>query len=232
MESNVHERILLNTTIGDVALHQCKLAVGGRQWALLHTGATITVVEEVEFIHGPSAGLPYGVALWPSAIALAHEVALREHEFQNRTVLELGAGTGLPGIVAAATGAKVMQTDRQELALHLCRINAERNGARGIEHREADWAEWTVEETFDWILAADILYAESLHSQLRQIFERNLKPTGRVLLADPFRSASLPMLEAMEADGWKVVMSKWRVGDDSDPRSIGVYELTPPSPGK
>jgi hypothetical protein len=44
----------------------------------------------------------------------------------------------LPGIVAAARGAVVVQTDIQSLALHL----AERNGV-SIAHRAADWTAWT-----------------------------------------------------------------------------------------
>ncbi|WP_422931676.1 methyltransferase [Singulisphaera sp. PoT] len=60
-------------------------------------------------------------------------------EFAGRRILELGAGTGLPGIVAASFGARVMQSDRDELALHLCRRNGERNGAKNLEYCLADW---------------------------------------------------------------------------------------------
>ena len=41
------------------------------------------------------------MVLWPAAIALAHEVAERADTLRGARVLELGAGTGLPGIVAA-----------------------------------------------------------------------------------------------------------------------------------
>ncbi len=39
--------------------------------------------------------MPYGVALWPAAIALAHEIATRGDEFCGRTALELGADAGI-----------------------------------------------------------------------------------------------------------------------------------------
>ena len=35
---------ILETTIGDFPLYECRLAVGGREWAVLHTGAVVTSV--------------------------------------------------------------------------------------------------------------------------------------------------------------------------------------------
>ena len=138
--------------------------------------------------------LPYGVSVWPSAIALAHEIAARAEAFRGRSVLELGAGIGLPGIVAASLGGRVVQTDRDELALHLCKRNGERNDPAAIEYRLADWTEWDDPERYDWIIGSDILYGESLHPHLRRIFESNLASKGRILLADPFRGSVLCFL--------------------------------------
>ena len=147
-------------------------------------------------------------------------MALRIAAFAGRSVLELGAGTGLPGIVAAALGARVVQTDRQEAALHLSRLN----GAAAVEYRLADWTE---AGCYDWLLGADVLYADSMHPHLRRIFGANLAPGGHVLLADPFREVSFRLLEVLQADGWVVTLSKWTIGAAARP--VGVFELTPPS---
>ena len=144
-------------------------------------------------------------------------------------MLELGAGTGLPGIVAATVGARVVQTDRHELALDLCRRNGARNGARPISYRLADWTSWRDDDLYDVILGSDILYADRLHADVRRILERNLVTGGRVLLSDPFRSASLRLLQSMEDDGWSVSMAKWNVAGAADPRAIGVFELAAPN---
>jgi len=219
---------VLHTTVGDFPLHETRLALGGRGWSVLHTEAVLTHAAEQQFIRELKDRLPYGVTLWPAAIALAHEIGSRADAVRGRGVLELGAGTGLPGVVAASLGARVVQTDRQELAMSICKRNGERNGISGIDHRLVDWADWDDSERYDWIIGSDILYGEGTHPDLRRIFDTNLAPGGRVLLSDPFRAVSLRLLEAMEADGWRITMTKWTVGDGEDPRPIGLFELEAP----
>lgn len=223
---------LLSTSIGELPLHDYRLRLAGREWTVLHTAAILTPTDESRFFSEPKDRLPYGVALWPAAIALAHEVASRAEAFAGSKVLELGAGTGLPGIVAASLGGRVVQTDRQELALSVCRRNCERNQVGTTEYRLADWSDWNDPEQYHWILGSDILDGDGMHPHLRRIFEHNLAPGGRILLADPFRAASLRLLEAMEADGWNISLTKWSVGEEESPRPIGVFKVAPPVVGE
>lgn len=218
----------LQTPAGAVPLQESRLREAGRAWAILHTGAVLTRADEARIIGESCERLPYGVALWPAAIALAHEVAARADAVRDRRVLELGAGTGLPGIVAASLGGRVTQTDRHALALAVCERNGARNGVRTIAHRLADWADWDDAGRYDWIIGADILYGETAHPHLRRIFVTNLAPGGRVLLADPFRAASLRLLETLEADGWAISCRKWGIGEEGAMRPVGLFELAPP----
>ena len=208
----------------DRKLHEYHLRLGGHEWIIAHAGATLSDEDEQRLLSEERDKAPYGLALWPAAIALAHELASRAGELAGKRVLELGSGTGLPGIVAATFGAHVAQSDRHEAALALGRSNAERNGAHSIEHRLADWTEWTDTQRYDLILGADVLYAQRLHPSLRAIFDTNLAPGGRLLLTDPFRRASLELLEAMERDGWRVTLTKWKLGGDWGERAVGGYE--------
>lgn len=213
---------VLSTTAGEVDLEEYQLRLDGRTWKIFHSGAIVGHDDEQRYF-GREQRLPYGISLWPASIALAHEIASRS--FAGKRVLELGAGTGLPGIVAATLGASVVQTDKQDLALHVCKQNAARNGVT-IEHRSADWTAWEDRERYDVILASDVLYARAMHHHVRRIFETNLAPGGTILVADPLRENSFVLLEAMEADGWGVTMNKWTVGIRPPPRTLGVFELS------
>jgi predicted nicotinamide N-methyase len=228
--SNMGERDekpeILETSAGDFRLLEYRFRGGGREWAVRHVGVILTEEDETRAIVRKTNHLPYGVSLWPSAIALAREVAGRADEFRGRRALELGAGTGLPGIVAASLGASVVQTDKDELVLRLARRNAEANAA-AVEHRQADWENWDDPVRYDWILGADVLYGDSLRPCLRRIFEANLAPGGRVLLADPSRPGALAFLESLEADGWRMTSTRHDVGEGDARVPVGVHEATP-----
>ena len=218
----------LQTESGDFVLQEYNLREAGRAWTILHTGAILSRADESHFLGELTDRLPYGVALWPAAIALAHEMVARANTIKGKRILELGAGTGLAGIVAASLGGRVVQTDRNELALSVCRRNGERNGVRSIDYRLADWLAWEDTEQYDWIIGSDILYGEVMHPALRQIFAANLAPGGRIMVADPFRAVSFKLLEELEADGWTVAVSKWQIGEASASRPIGLFDLAPP----
>jgi predicted nicotinamide N-methyase len=216
----------LRTNAGNVPLHEYRVTLGGRAYTILHTGAVLSIDDEQALVTDNEHQRPYGLALWPSGIALAHEIAARADETRGRHVLELGAGTGLPGLVAASLGARVVQTDRHPAALALCQLNAERNDATTVEHRLADWILWDDATRYDMIIGSDVLYASAMHPHLSEIFDSNLAPRGRVLLSDPFRRASLALLESLEASGWTITFGKWSVAGENGRCAVGVYELS------
>lgn len=216
----------LSTSIGEIVLHEYRLPLGARTWSFLHTGAVLTLADEQRYLKDERDPLPYGVMLWPASIALAHEVHARASDFSGKRVLELGAGTGVPGIVAASLGARVLQTDRNEVALHVCAMNVARNEVASVEQRVAEWQTFASDDTYDFILGSDVLYATDMHDRLRAICEAHLAPGGCVLFSDPFRPQSLPVLESMDASGWRASFTKWSIRLEHGQRSIAVYELT------
>lgn len=173
---------------------------------------------------GDCEPFPFGVLLWESAIVLA-QVLTVDAGVKDSGVLELGAGTGLSGLVAASHGARVVQTDHNYEALALCRRNARANNVAGVEVRWADWRNWPDEETYDAVIAADILYEPDLYGSIVCLLGKVVRTGGTVLMTDPGRIHAPRFLEGLKDAGWAVTAERRMVeGLPPNPtrRAIGV----------
>jgi methyltransferase-like protein 23 len=181
----------------DHLLTRVGVKIGEREWA-------IWCVEDQDVLLSLVSGegdAPYGLLLWESAVALAHELEQRPQLVAGRRVLELGAGVGLPGLVARRLGAHVYQTDKAEEALRVAARNERENGLSGIERFLADWTKWTHSDHYDVIIGADILYETKMQSALASIVRRSIAPHGTVLVADPGRPQAIAFLSKLEDKG-------------------------------
>ena len=127
--------------------------------------------------------LPYWTKLWPAALVLAQSVA--EMKLPRAPVLELGAGLGVPGLVAAARGRPVVLSDLDPEALEFARAAAELSGLeRRVEVRRLDWRRPPDHlEPFLTVLGAEILYQPELYPALWDLLQRVVAPGGRVFLS-------------------------------------------------
>ncbi|ROT73538.1 histone-arginine methyltransferase METTL23 [Penaeus vannamei] len=107
----------------------------------------------------------YGMYTWPCAPVLAQYVWYHRHDFPKRNVLELGAGTALPGIVAAKCGANVILSDSGQLpkCLRNCQVSCQANGIVGsVAVVGITWGLFTPElldlGPIDIILGSDCFY--------------------------------------------------------------------------
>lgn len=176
------------------------LTIDNRTWQITCVRSRAGLAADAEHLEHDL----YGFLLWEAAVGLAHHVTDQGKPIQGKQVLELGAGVGLPGLVARSLGATVRQTDYQADALLLAQWNAQQNGIDGIETFLADWRTWRHPPRYDLILGADILYDATLHFYLEAIFRKNLLPGGRLCLSDPGRPQALDFAVQLEAHGWRI----------------------------
>ncbi|XP_064330253.1 LOW QUALITY PROTEIN: EEF1A lysine methyltransferase 3 [Phalacrocorax carbo] len=110
--------------------------------------------------HGPRLGA--AACVWEAALSLCRYLEQQRFDFRGRTVIELGAGTGIVGIAAALLGGDVTITD-QPAALDQIRENVELNFAGGARPRvrALRWGrdEAAFPRDFGVILGSDIVYA-------------------------------------------------------------------------
>jgi len=167
-----------------------RVKVGGRALSLLRPRVADALLDEEAFEH--EEFLPYWAELWPSAVALAQEVA--RLELDGLRVVELGCGLGLPSIVAALGGAHVLATDWSPDAVEVAARNAERNGAE-LETALAAWGTASVlvdAAPWDLVLGADLLYERRNVDQLLALLPRL---GDDVLLTEPGRPFESTFLE-------------------------------------
>ncbi|KAF4800024.1 Protein-lysine methyltransferase METTL21D [Turdus rufiventris] len=137
-------------------------------------------VRELERRAGPALRLEQraaggvGCVVWDAALVLAKFLETGACPLGRRRVLELGAGTGAVGIMAATLGANVTVTDLEELQ-ELMLVNIENNKhlvTGSIRAKVLKWGEDVTEfqPPPDYILMADcIYYEESLEPLLKTL---------------------------------------------------------------
>lgn len=171
---------------------------------------------------------PLWVELWPSSLALARWL-WNGPLLAGKSVLELGAGLGLPGVVAGMKTARVLQTDYAADALEVARETARLNNVHNVRTSVADWRDFRIFETFDYIIGSDILYHPILNPFLKKIFQNNLKSGGKIVMADAGRKDSLAFIRELLLEGWHILEEHIRVQQDCFDYRISVYQIEPPA---
>ena len=197
-----------------------RVVVGDRSLLVVLPRDSEALIDEERFAR--EEFLPCWAELWPSARALACAVA--ELPLQGLAVVELGCGLGLPSLVAAAGGARVLATDWAPEALPFVAENARRNGV-AVELLECGWAQpdaLVARGPFAVVLASDVLYERANVALIAALLPRLVAPGGQVLLADPGRPALDAFLSAMAAAGWVTVS-----GPPVEGGRVVVHRLAP-----
>lgn len=148
--------------------------------------------------------IPYWADLWPSAIALSRYLIREQIIRPGITVLEIGCGLGLPGIVAGRLGAEVIFTDYLEEALQMARHNWEQNLDRPARFERMDWRRPLPDFAADMVLASDVAYEARAFAPLPEAFQALCRPGGAVLLSEPNRAIARPFLRSLPQKGFSV----------------------------
>ncbi|XP_058630612.1 uncharacterized protein LOC131540123 isoform X3 [Onychostoma macrolepis] len=157
-------------------------------------GQEITIQESID---------SYGATIWPAALSLCRFLETpqsRQHiDLLDKSVLELGAGTGLLSVVITLLGAKLTATDLPEILSNL-RYNLNRN-TRGRRRHEPLVAElyWghKLDEIFprstqkyDYVLASDVVYHHDFLAELLVTMRHFCQPGTTLVWANKVRYAS------------------------------------------
>jgi predicted nicotinamide N-methyase len=163
--------------------------------------------------------LPYWAELWESAGGIAQFLAGEYPSLHAVRVLDLGCGQGLAGCAAAALGAHVLFADLESPALLFAKLNS-LPFRDAIRTRRLNWQTDRLDERFDLILGADILYDRKQWEHLEPFWRAHLVPSGQVLLAEPGRQTGDLFIDWIAARGWRLERSEEKVPTREKPIRI------------
>lgn len=157
----------------------------GRGPFVLERRSTAQLVEAWSHGTEEDASDPFGLVLWPGAIVLAGLVGSSGLPVRGRSVVELGAGTGLCALTAAARGAaEALATDLNPLTLELIKAAAAEQ-ALGVKTSLFDLCgSDALPGALEVVLAADVCYNARVARALARRCEEVVAAGATAVVAD------------------------------------------------
>lgn len=141
---------------------------------------------------------PYWSQVWPAAIGMAQFLSRYAGYIANKKVLELGAGLGLPAIVASYHAAAVITSDYVPEAVAAMQQTVVYHQLQNVAVRLLDWTALPDNLTADVLLLSDVSYDAQLFALQEKLIRQFLQTGTTVIISTPqrlsAREALIPLL--------------------------------------
>lgn len=155
------------------------------------------IYESLRLEH-PATSFPFWAKVWPSAVALSSFLEQYQDLIKNKTVVEIGAGIGLPSFSIADHVAEITITDYDVDAIDLLQKNIAHLGNQKIKAICADWNYFPTSICADVVLLSDTNYAPSAFESLLTLIQKFLQKGATIIIATPIRITASPFIEQLE----------------------------------
>ena len=166
---------------------------------------------------------PYWAKVWASADALVQFLREEPAWIQNKIVLEIGAGIGIPSLSIAAQTDKIVISDYAPDAVALLQKNIEHLKLNNASAACIDWNHISDDVIADTILLSDTNYEPAVHENLTFLVEKFINKGSTILLATPNRLASNPFIERISKYMYR--SKQYRLTENSVSKEIIVMVL-------
>jgi predicted nicotinamide N-methyase len=171
-----------------------ELVVNGRQFRILLPRYLSRFINPYDAFHE----FPLWAKIWPASWLLAGYLA-ELPVAKGKKYLEIGAGVGFAGIVAAAFGHQITITEANADARQFARANAFVNDCPDVPVLELDWNRPLLQGRFDYIVGSEVAYKHEDLPALRSLFKTYLLPGGEIILTGEMRKTSADLYQELES---------------------------------
>ena len=201
-----------------------EVVIGSRSLTLLRVKDLERLVDREALLRDNTEEPPYWAHLWTGALTLARYLD-GFIDVRDQTVLDLGCGLGLTGIVAAQKGGRVTFADKEVAAVSFARENARLNGCARYGVQQIDFTQDILETDFALILGAEILYDRPTFPALVRFLARHLSPAGRAILADAKRTNTQDFYQRLDQAGLQWTQEEVREREDHLPLPVAIVTI-------
>ncbi len=143
----------------------------------------------------PRTIFPYWAKIWGSSDAMVDFLLEEPQWIQNKKVLEIGAGIGVPSLSIASQAHKIVVSDYAPDAVALIQKNIEYLKLTNALALRIDWNNVSEDIVADTILLSDTNYEPDAHNSLVVLIEKFINKSSTIILATPNRLSSNPFIE-------------------------------------
>jgi predicted nicotinamide N-methyase len=145
----------------------------------------------------PASPFPYWAKVWPSAIALVKVLQKHPSLIRDKTVLELGAGIGLPSLLMANEAKTIQVSDYDSEAVELFRKNIAHLQLHNVQALQMDWNDLPENIDPEVIILSDVNYDPTQFESLTKLIQKFIHQGCTIILSTPQRIIANPFVLAL-----------------------------------
>jgi predicted nicotinamide N-methyase len=172
----------------------------------------------------PATPFPYWAKLWPSSIALLDVLKAHPHLIQDKCVLEIAAGIGLPSLMMANIAKSIQISDYDKEAVALLQKNIEYLQLQNAEALQLDWNALPEAIYPEVIILSDVNYDPTQFVTLTKFIEKFIHQGSTVILSTPQRIMASSFVQKLE--GYIIERHEALVDENGIPKEISILVLS------
>ena len=172
----------------------------------------------------PATPFPYWAKVWPSATALHNVLKKHPSLIRDKTVLELGAGIGLPSLLMANEAKAIQISDYDLEAVELLRKNIAHLQLQNVQAMQLDWNTIPEHITAEVVILSDVNYDPTQFETLTKLIEKFIHQGCTIILSTPQRIMASPFVQKLE--GYIIERHEALVDENGIPKEISILVLS------